>query len=411
MDNKIELLAPAGNAECLKTAVYFGADAVYAAGNRFGLRAFADNFDEDTLPEAVRFLHGLRKKIYITVNAVMFQHEISPLRSYLAFLDKTGVDGIIFSDPAVLLLCRELGVSVPLHLSTQANTTNGASAAFWHQNGVQRVVLSREVSLSDITQMRHSIPLGLELEAFVHGAMCVAHSGRCLLSGVLTGRSGNKGACAQPCRWEYQLSERGYPDEYFPILEDERGTYIMNSKDLMMIEHIPALAQAGVTSFKIEGRMKSVYYVGSVVGAYRRAIDEYERDPQGYRFDESLKEELVKSATRGFCTGFYFGNPQHEAQDTARDVDARQYTFTAKVLEDTKNGYLWVEQRNKFSVGETLEVLSPKCKDLKFVVEEIQAEDGSVQENAPHPQQKVRLQCPYSLCAGDLLRRQDGGEN
>ncbi|BDF58463.1 peptidase U32 [Christensenellaceae bacterium] len=405
--SKIELLAPAGNKECMETAFYFGADAVYMAGKNFGLRAFADNFTDDELKETIGFAHKQGKKIYITVNAVLFNEELPLLPSYIAFLSEIGADGIIVSDPAVLQVVRQEKIPIAVHLSTQANTTNYLSACFWHEQGVKRIVLSREVSLAQIGEIREKTPDSLEIEAFVHGAMCVAHSGRCLLSAVLTGRSGNKGACAQPCRWEYYLHEKGYDGQYFNILEDERGTYIMNSRDLMMIEYIPELIGAGITSFKIEGRMKSAYYVASVVSAYRRAIDAYYKTDKDYVFDPELKDELVKSATRGFTTGFFFGNPGEAGQDTQRDIDLRRYTFTGKVLDDARDGMVTIEQRNKFSVGEVLEVLSPNLQGAAFTVKHIEDMDGQMQDSAPHPQQKVRINCPYPLSAGDLLRRHD----
>ncbi|MEA4853588.1 MAG: U32 family peptidase [Christensenella sp.] len=408
--NKIELLAPAGNRECMETAFHFGADAVYMAGEKFGLRAFADNFSEEELAETVAYAHSLGKKIYITVNAVLYNEELEALEDSLRYLADIGADAAIISDPAVIQLVKEKQIPLTLHLSTQANTTNYLSSCFWHEQGIRRIVLSREVPLCDIKAIRDHTPKTLELEAFVHGAMCVAHSGRCLLSAAMTGRSGNKGACAQPCRWEYYLYEKGYDGQYFKISEDERGTYIMNSRDLMMIEYIPELVAAGITSFKIEGRMKSAYYVASVVSAYRRALDAYIRDGADYVFDQSLKEELVKSATRGFSTGFFFGNPGLAGQDIHRNISYRKYTFTGKVLESVGNGYITIEQRNKFSVGETLEVLSPNVQGASFVVTQITAQDGTAQESAPHPQQVVMINCPYELQAGDLLRRHDDEE-
>ncbi|MEG2881306.1 MAG: U32 family peptidase [Christensenella sp.] len=403
----IELLAPAGNIECLKTALYFGADAIYMAGKSYGLRAFANNFTDDELVQAVEFTHAQNKKIYITVNSILWNRDLAQLEPYLRFLSEIGVDGIIVSDPAAIMTVHQAKLPLAVHISTQANTTNYLSASFWYEQGARRIVLSREVSLEEIAEIRANTPKSLELEAFVHGSMCVAHSGRCLLSSVLTGRSGNRGACAQPCRWEYHIYEKNHEGEYFPIIEDDKGTYIMNSRDLMMIEYIPQLLAAGVTSFKIEGRMKSTYYVASVVHAYRRAIDVYEKAPQEYVFDNSLKEELIKSATRGFTTGFYFGNPQERAQDTVRDVDLRRYTFTAAVQDAAANGAVTVEQRNKFSVGETLEVLSPNCENVSFEVKTICDMNGISQESAPHPQQLVSINCPYPLQKGDLLRRHD----
>ncbi|WP_066647618.1 peptidase U32 family protein [Christensenella timonensis] len=405
--SRIELLAPAGNRECMETAFYFGADAVYMAGKDFGLRAFADNFTEEELRMSVAYAHALGKKIYITVNAVLFNHELAALPGYISLLAEIGADGIIVSDPAVLQVVRQDEIPITVHLSTQANTTNYLSASFWHEQGIKRIVLSREVPLEDIRAIRENTPQSLEIEAFVHGAMCVAHSGRCLLSSALTGRSGNKGACAQPCRWEYYLYEKGYEGQYFNIMEDERGTYIMNSRDLMMIRYIPQLVEAGVTSFKIEGRMKSAYYVASVVSAYRRAIDAYYEQGANYAFDDRLEEELVKSATRGFTTGFFFGNPRQAGQDTQRDVDLRKYTFVAKITGDMAGGMVHVEQRNKFSTGEMLEVLSPEIQGATFKVERIETLTGEMQESAPHPQQALRINCPYPLKPGDLLRRHD----
>ncbi len=403
---RIELLAPAGNRECLETAFHFGADAVYLAGKSFGLRAFAGNFDECALADAVSYAHSLGKRVYVTVNAVLYNSEVGELSGYLRFLSDIGADGAIFSDPAVLLTAVREGIDIPLHLSTQANTTNYMSAQFWHEQGVKRIVMSRETSLEDIALLRKNTPESLEIEAFVHGAMCIAHSGRCLLSTALTGRSGNRGECAQPCRWEYYIHERGYEGEYFQINEDERGTYILNSKDLMMIEHIPQMVEAGISSFKVEGRMKSAYYVASVISAYRRAIDGYLKNADSYAFDEELGEELLRSASRGFTTGFFFGMPGSKGQDVTREVDPRKYTFCAKVTQ-AADGYAVVEQRNKFSIGETLEVLSPRIVGKSFTVESIENMDGEAQESAPHPQQKIKINCPFGLEPGDILRRHD----
>jgi len=407
---RIELLAPAGNMECLKTAFYFGADAAYLAGKSFGLRAFANNFSNDEIKDALRLAHGEGKRIYITLNAVLYNGEIEELKQYHSFLQEVRVDGMIISDPAVLQVMREEGLELPVHLSTQANTSNYMAARFWHGQGIKRIVLSREVSLREIAKIRQETDSTLELEAFVHGAMCIAHSGRCLLSSFFTGRSGNRGECAQPCRWEYSISERGYENEYFDIAEDGRGTYLLNSKDLMMIEHIPELVASGVTSFKIEGRMKSAYYVASTVGAYRRALDAYYEQGEAYRLDEGLKEELEKSATRGFTKGFFFGNPRTSGQDTTRERVYRQYVFVAKVLGSSEGGYVDVEQRNKFSLGDVLEVLSPSSRGMSFEIREIWNADGQEQSSAPHPQQKVRINCPFDLHEGDILRRQDGKE-
>lgn len=398
-----ELLAPAGNMECLRTAAYFGADAVYVAGKSYGLRAFADNFGYDELAEAVSFLHGMGKKLYVTVNVLMRNADLPGLPEHLEKLHEIGVDAVIVSDPAAVVFAKQAGIEV--HLSTQASTSNSVSARFWYEQGVKRVVLARELSLKEIKQIRDECPEEMEIEAFVHGAMCIAYSGRCLLSSVLTGRSGNKGACAQPCRWKYTIHESGYPDDYFPIAEDERGTYILNSRDLMMIDHIPELIDSGIISFKIEGRMKSAFYVASVVSAYRKAIDAY---LAGERADASLAEDLRLSGTRSFTTGFYYGNPRADGQDTEKTLGGRKYTFCALALEgDAPDGMIYIEQRNKFNVGEELSVLSPNMPSKTFKVTDIVNMDGELQAAAPHPQQKLYINCPFELQAGDMLRRLD----
>ena len=404
MRKKVELLAPAGNMECLKTALYFGADAVYLAGKRYGLRAFAANFTEEELSEAISLAHSFGKRVYLTLNALFRNEDFAGFPKYLQQLRKMEVDAVIVSDPGVLQCCLKAGLEV--HLSTQASTLNYKSAAFWHQQGVKRIVLAREITLKEAGEIARLAPRALELEAFVHGAMCIAYSGRCLLSSVLTGRSGNQGECAQPCRWRYTLHEAGYPLEYFPILEDERGTYLLNSKDLMMIEHLPELIEAGISSLKIEGRMKSAYYVGCVVGAYRKALDAYYEAPEQYRLEEALVQELYDSATRRFTTGFYFGNPAEEGQDVLRSPVPRRFGFCGVVLEAAREeGLVKIEQRNKFCVGDTIDILSPNLPASQFTLEEIFDEALVPQRSAPHPQQTVFIRCPYPVSQGDLLRR------
>ncbi len=401
--NKVELLAPAGNMECLKTALYFGADAVYLAGKKYGLRAFADNFSMEEIAEAVKMAHELGKKIYVTVNALFRPFELDGLEEYITELKEAQVDAVIVSDPGVIVIARKVGIEV--HLSTQASTMNHMTAAFWHEQGVKRVVMAREASLQDIEFIRNNTPETMEIEAFVHGAMCIAYSGRCLLSSIFTGRSGNKGACAQPCRWEYTIKEAGYPDDELPIMEDERGTYVLNSKDLMMIEHIPELIRAGVISFKLEGRMKSAYYVASVVNAYRRAIDQYYADPESYQTDPELAEELRLSGSRKFTTGFYYGNPRGAGQDIVKGLNHRSRVFCG-IVNGGRNeeGLLHIEQRNRFFVGEELIVLSPKYGFQRFTVADIINMDGERQDAAPHPQQQLWISCPLDLQPGDILR-------
>lgn len=405
MKKKVELLAPAGNMECLKTALYFGADAVYLAGKQYGLRAFAANFTQEELSEAVCLAHSLGKRVYLTLNALFRNQDFEGFPEYLLQIKQMGIDAVIVSDPGVMQCCLEAGLEV--HLSTQVSTLNAKSAAFWHKQGVKRIVLAREITLAEATEIAQNAPDGLELEAFIHGAMCIAYSGRCLLSSVLTGRSGNKGECAQPCRWRYTIHEAGYPEEYFPIEEDENGAYLLNSKDLMMIEHLPALIESGIASFKIEGRMKSAYYVGCVVGAYRKAIDAYLADPEHYALDQALVQELYDSATRRFTTGFYFGNPAGEGQDISRSPVPRRYGFCGIALESSReDGLVLIEQRNKFSVGDTIDILSPNLPPTQFTLENIWDEQMQQQQPAaPHPQQRIYIACPVPLAKGDLLRR------
>lgn len=398
-----ELLSPAGSFESLMAAADFGADAVYAAGKSYGLRAFADNFTPDGIAEAVQYLHARGKKLYITLNAVFHAQDFAGLDDYIAALRDAQVDALIVSDPGVLMACRRVAPGVPLHMSTQANTTNAHSARFWHEQGVSRVILSRELSLEEIAQIRQNTPGTLEIEAFVHGAMCIAYSGRCLLSSFFTGRSGNGGACAQPCRWEYHLSERGYAGEYFPAYSDDRGTYVLNSKDLCMIGHIKELMDAGVMSFKIEGRMKSAYYVACVTGAYRRALDDA---LAGKPFDPQLLEEAAKAGSRPFTTGFYFGNPREAGQDTQRGTAVRTYDFVGVVKGETDaDGRVLVQQRGKFYAGDELEALTP-VGSVAFTAAEILTTEGEPRESAPHPKEMLVISgAPQGLGEGCMLRK------
>lgn len=399
-----ELLAPAGSPECLETALYFGADAVYLGLERFGLRAFADNFTYAQLQEGIQRAHAQGRKVYVALNALMHPEDLPELAQTLAELQKIGPDALIFSDPAVLVTARETGVSIPLHLSTQASVMNPAACRFWADNGVERIILARELTLTQIAEIRRAVPASLQLEAFVHGAMCVAYSGRCLLSSVITGRSGNQGRCAQPCRWRYEIMEPGGDGRRYPIEEDAQGTYLLNSKDLMMVEHLQEMQAAGVSSFKIEGRNKSIYYVAAVVNAYRRALDAL---AGGEPADTAqLARELLSSSSRQVGTGFYFG--RKGLQDPERTDLPRQYTFVAKVVENSTGGTAAVEQRNKFSVGDRIEVLSPIQHGQSFTVERIWGADGEERSDAPHPQERLQLACPLPLAAGDLLRRVDG---
>ena len=396
----IELLSPAGNRERLEYALAYGADAVYMAGSRFSLRAFADNFEPDELKSALELVHSKGKKAYITVNIYAHNSDIDGMEDYFRFLYDIGADAVLVSDLGVLEAAKKGAPELPVHISTQANVTNYAAARFFCNAGAERIVLARELSIEEIALIHQKVPQA-ELEAFVHGAACISYSGRCLLSDYLTGRSANQGKCAQPCRWGYELVPQGRADS-FPIEQDERGTYILNSKDLCMIDHLGELADAGVTSFKIEGRMKTAYYTAAVTNAYRRAIDRLEA---GLEPDPVLKEELAKAANREFTTGFYFG-PVQNGQRYESSKCRQSHEFSAVVL--SSNGeYLTLEQRNRFRVGDVLEVLSPepsRCGQ-KFTVESIISSQGCSVQAAPNPQERVKVPCTLRLEYMDILRR------
>ena len=396
----IELLSPAGNRERLEYALAYGADAVYMAGSRYSLRAFADNFEPDELKSALELVHSKGKKAYITVNIYAHNSDIDGMEDYFRFLYDIGADAVLVSDLGVLEAAKKGAPELPVHISTQANVTNYAAARFFCNAGAERIVLARELSIEEIALIHQKVPQA-ELEAFVHGAACISYSGRCLLSDYLTGRSANQGKCAQPCRWGYELVPQGRADS-FPIAQDERGTYILNSKDLCMIDHLGELADAGVTSFKIEGRMKTAYYTAAVTNAYRRAIDRLEA---GLEPDSTLKEELAKAANREFTTGFYFG-PVQNGQRYESSKCRQSHEFSAVVL-SSDGEYLTLEQRNRFRVGDVLEVLSPepsRCGQ-KFTVESIISSQGCSVQAAPNPQERVKVPCTLRLEYMDILRR------
>ena len=392
----MELLAPAGNFEKLVTALHFGADAVYFAGKMYGLRAFAGNFDDDEIVKAMQFLHKNGKKGYVTLNIVANDSDFEYLDEYLNLLIKAKVDGVIVSDVGVIYYLRKNFPSLNVHVSTQANINNSYSAEFFADLGVTRLVLAREMNLENIKKMHENIGDRLEIEAFVHGAMCISYSGRCLLSNYMTGRDSNRGACVQACRWKYTIREENKEEEY-PIEEDERGTYILNSKDLCMIDHLDELEKAGICSLKIEGRMKSDYYVASVVNAYRRALDK--------TLDSGkLHDELEKTSHRRYTTGFYFNSDDKEYIESSMPIQTAQ--FIAKVVEDESEGFVKVEMRNRFMVGDILEVLSPDDNFLKIIkIEKIFASDGTEIQDAKRVQEVVTINCPYHLKKGDILRK------
>jgi len=406
MIKKPELLAPAGNLEKLKVAFAYGADAVYMGGKQFGLRAFAGNFDNDEMRTAVEYAHSIGKKVYVTMNIFAHNDDFKGMKEYMEFLSDIEVDAVILSDPGVLSLARKIMPNVPIHLSTQSNNTNWHSANFWHEQGVKRIILARELSLREISEIRENTPDSLELEAFVHGAMCISYSGRCLLSNVFTGRDANRGACAHPCRWKYYIVEDKRPGEYYPIFEDDRGTYIMNSKDLCMIEHIPELINAGINGFKIEGRMKSSYYVSTVVQAYRKEIDAYFANPEGYTMDPNSLDEIKKASHRLFTTGFYFRKPTAQDHQYSDSHYIREYDFVGMVRGyDKDNGLIEVEQRNSFGVGDSLEIMIPGEDYIKYEVNTLLDENREPILKAPHPQQKVYLPLDREIKPFSILRR------
>ena len=404
---RIELLAPAGDLEKLIIAVLYGANAVYFGGESFSLRAGAGNFTLEQMKEGVDFAHKNGAKAYLALNIFPHEEDLPRIKDTLDKLREIDIDAYIISDPGVLSLVKEMDPDKEIHLSTQANVTNHQSAHFWYQQGVNRVVLARELTLGEISSIRKNVPRELQLEGFVHGAMCISYSGRCLLSNFMIQRDANRGACAHPCRWKYALVEEKRPGEYYPVEEDGRGTYILNSRDLNMISHIPELVEAGVSSFKIEGRMKSIFYVATVVGAYRKAIDAYERNPKGYVFDPKWMTEVSKASHREFTTGFYFNQPTHLDQNYQTSAYTRNYTFVGLVQDCDPNGLAWVEQRNKMKVGDSVEIMSPYRASFSQKIEEMWNEGGERIEEAPHPQQLVQIKFSQPVFPYDILRRQD----
>ncbi|MCE5196482.1 MAG: U32 family peptidase [Negativicutes bacterium] len=398
---KPELLAPAGDLEKMKIAFAFGADACYCGGMRYGLRERSGNFSAEELTEAVRLAHRLNKRIYITVNSMPHNEALDDLPAYLQQLESLGVDALIISDPGVLQIAKQFAPHTAYHLSTQANTVNYRSAQFWQQQGFSRLILARELSLQEIAVIRQNC--SAEIECFVHGAMCMSYSGRCLISNFLTGRNANTGDCTQPCRWRYHLLEAKRPGEYFPVNQDENGTTIFYSRDLCMIEHLPELIHSGVHGLKIEGRMKSLHYVATVTGVYRRAIDLYCADPEHYRYDPQWLQEIEKTGTRAFTTGFYFGKPGAEAQSYTGEPLQRAIDFVGIVRKRTEQG-VWLEQRNHFSAGDRLEILLPDMQRLEIIAKDLLNQQGQPITTAPHAQMMVFLPMVQPVPVNSLLR-------
>jgi len=404
--NKIELLAPAGDLEKLKIAIDYGADAVYLAGELFGLRAGAKNFTIEEMEEGVAYAHERGRKVHLTLNIFAHNEDISALETYLDEIAHIPFDAFIISDAGIISLVMEKMPGREIHLSTQANTTNYRTAEFWHRQGVKRVVLGREMSLEDIRNTRKNLSPTMEIEAFVHGAMCISYSGRCLLSNFMTERGANQGQCAHPCRYKYALMEEKRPGEFYPVEEDDRGTYIFNSKDMCMIEHIPELIESGLASLKIEGRMKSVFYVATVVRAYRQAIDAYYADPEGWTFKEEWLEELKKVSNRHFTNGFYFNKPRNVDQNYETSAYYREFIFIGLVLDyDAETGIATVEQRNKISDGDFVEVFGPGDVCFTQTISGMTDEEGTPISAAPHAQQIVKIPMAQPVGKNFMVRR------
>lgn len=404
--NRPELLAPGGSLEKLKTAIDYGADAVYIGGDAFSLRVAAENFSLEEMREGLRYAHERGKKVYLTANIIPHNDDLDDFADYIKSIRSLGFDGILVSDLGMFDIVRSEAPELPIHVSTQANNTNYRSALMWYRLGAKRVVLGREMSFKEIAEFRSKLPEELELEAFIHGAMCISYSGRCLLSNYMTGRDSNAGACAHPCRWNYSLVEEKRPGQYFDVEENERGTFIFNSKDLCTIEHIPELVKSGITSLKIEGRVKTSFYVATVVGAYRREIDRYLEDPEGYVFDPAELDELCKVSHRPYTTGFYFGRPGAEAQVYETSSYIRDYELIGIVRSyDPESGRMIVTQRNRFFEGDEIEIMQPMKPFITTKVRDMRDENGESIDSAPHAEQIVTMDAPGPVCEGAMLRK------
>lgn len=409
---KVELLAPAGSLAKLKYALVYGADAVYIGGEEFSLRVAAKNFTNDEIKEGIEFAHNLGKKVYITANIIPHDEDIKKFPEFVKEVESLGADAIIISDPGMFAIARKEAPNLDIHISTQANNTNFQSAAFWHSLGAKRVILARELSFDEIKEIRQNTPDDLEIECFVHGAMCISYSGRCLLSNYMTHRDANMGACAHPCRWKYALVEEKRPGEYMPVFENERGTFIYNSKDLCMIEYIPEIIQSGITSLKIEGRVKNELYVATVVKAYRREIDAYYKDRENYKFNAENLEELKKISYRGYTTGFFNGKPKGSEQVYTSGTYIQNYQTTAVAVDFDKNTKtVTLEQRNRFFVGDEVEFLMPHKENKTHKITEMTDIDGNPITVAPHPQMLVKFKVdfdvePYSIVRTKIVAKQ-----
>ena len=405
---KTELLIPAGSLEVLKTAVIYGADAVYLGGEAFGLRAKAKNFTNEEIREGIAFAHERGVKVYITANILAHNDDLAGVEAYFRELKDIRPDALIISDPGVFMIARKVLPDMELHISTQANNTNYGTYQFWYGLGARRVVSARELSLKEIREIRDHIPEDMEIESFIHGAMCISYSGRCLLSNFFTGRDAKQGACTHPCRWKLAVMEETRPGEFMPVYENDRGTFIFNSKDLCMIEHVPEMMEAGIDSFKIEGRMKTALYVATVARTYRKAIDDYLESPETYRKNlEWYREEIGKCTYREFTTGFYFGKPGEDAQIYDSSTYVKNYIYLGTTEECDDRGWAKIEQKNKFSVGETIEIMKPDGRNIQTVVKGIRTQDGEARESAPHPKEILYVDLGGHAEPFDILRKKE----
>lgn len=402
---KVELLVPASNLEVLKTAVIYGADAVYIGGEAYGLRAKAKNFSMEDMREGIAFAHERGVKVYVTANILAHNYDLEGARNYFKELKEIKPDALIISDPGMFTIAKEECPEIEIHISTQANNTNYMTYLFWHKLGAARVVSARELSLREIKEIRENIPENLEIESFIHGAMCISYSGRCLLSNYFTGRDANHGACTHPCRWKYAVVEEQRPGEYLPVYENERGTYIFNSKDLCMIEYIPEIIDAGINSLKIEGRMKTALYVATVARTYRKALDDYAESEEKYRANmDWYRSEISKCTYRQFTTGFYFGKPDENTQIYDNNTYVNEYIYLGIVGETDDRGFVRIEQRNKFCKGDVIEIMKPDGRNIPVTVNAIYDDEGNEVESAPHPQQVLWLDLSEKPQQYDLLR-------
>ncbi len=404
---KPELLIPASSLEVLKTAVLFGADAVYIGGEAFGLRAKAKNFSSEEMKQGIAFAHAHGVRVHVTANILAHNSDLDGAEAYFHELKEMKPDALIIADPGMFMLARKICPKIEIHVSTQANNTNYMTYLFWHDLGAKRVVSARELSLDEIKEIRRRIPEDMEIESFIHGAMCISYSGRCLLSNYFTGRDANQGACTHPCRWKYAVMEESRPGEYLPVYENERGTYIFNSKDLCMIEHIPEMIDAGIDSFKIEGRMKTALYVAAVARTYRKAIDDYFMSEEKYRANmDWYKSEISKCTYRQFTTGFYFGKPDENTQIYDSNTYVNEYVYLGMIESVSGDGKVKIEQKNKFSVGDHIEIMKPGGENIEVQVLSLTTDEGEKVDSAPHPRQKLWVELSKPAAQYDLLRVQ-----